>query len=186
MLQKIKPQIPNNWQLKFKWNIKLFHLINSKRNKTLDKFYKKFYLLGKSYSLPLFLPFFYIEGGLKAVIHLIISLIITGIMMPTLKYTFRHQRPVKLLNNVNLLEPVSLKSFPSADTALAFTILGVMLFYGSLPVLILFSIYAFLIAIGRIYMGAHFPIDVIVGALSGLTSAYLGLLILKKYNLGIV
>jgi membrane-associated phospholipid phosphatase len=175
-----------SWQLKFKWNVKLFYFINSKRNKFLDKFYKKFYLLGKSYSLPLFLPFFYLEGGIKAVIHLIISLIITGIMMPTLKYTFRHQRPVKLLENVNLLEPVSLKSFPSADTALAFTIFGVMLFYGSLPILILFGIYAFLIAFGRIYMGAHFPIDVLVGALLGLLSSVLGFFILKKYIIGLL
>ena len=166
--------IPNDWQLKIKWNVKLFKFINSKRNKFLDKFYKYFYLMGKSYSIPIFLPVFYIEGGKKAVIHLIISLILTGIFMPLLKYTFRHQRPVKLLDNVVLLEPVSLKSFPSADTALAFTILGVIIFYGTPLIIFIFSIYALLIAFGRIYMGAHFPVDVLTGAFIGFISAYTG------------
>ena len=166
--------IPNDWQTKIRWNVKLFYFINSRRNKFLDKFYRYFYLLGKSYSLPLFLPIFYIYGGEKAVYHVSISLVITGFMMPILKYTFRHQRPVKLLKDVFLLEPVSLKSFPSADTALAFTIFGVMLFYGSPIIIFLFSIYALLIAFGRVYMGAHFPIDVITGAIIGLLSAYLG------------
>jgi len=178
--------ISKNWQLKFKWNVKLFYLINSRRNKYLDKFYKHFYLMGKSYSLPIFLPIFYLVGGKEAVIHLAVSLIITGILMPTLKYTFRHQRPVKLLENVNLLEPVSLKSFPSADTALAFTIFGVMLFYGNTLLIILFGIYALLIAFGRIYMGAHFPIDVIVGALIGLLSSIIGSYMLKTILKGLI
>lgn len=169
--------IPNDWQLKIKWNIKFFKFINSKRNKYLDKFYKYFYLMGKSYVIPLILPVFYLEGGKRAVIHLVVSLILTGIMMPLLKYTFRHKRPVKLLDNVFLLEPVSLKSFPSADTALAFTILGVIIFYGNPLTIFIFFIYALLIAFGRIYMGAHFPIDVLTGALIGLLSAYTGIYI---------
>ena len=163
--------IPNDWQLKLEWNVKLFYFINSKRNKLFDKFYKYFYLMGKSYALPLFLPIFYLEGGIKALIHVIVSLILTGFLMPLIKYTFRHQRPYKLLPNVHLLEPVTLKSFPSADTALAFTLLGVILFYGSIITILIFSLYAVLIALGRVYMGAHFPIDVIVGAIIGILSA---------------
>ena len=163
--------IPNDWQLKLEWNIKLFYFINSKRNRFLDKFYKYFYLLGKSYALPIFLPIFYLEGGMKALTHIVLSLILTGLLMPLIKYTFRHQRPFKLLPNVHLLEPVTLKSFPSADTALAFTLLGVMLFYGSTLTILIFSVYAVLIALGRIYMGAHFPVDVIAGATIGILSA---------------
>jgi len=178
--------VSRNWQVKLKWNVKLFYFINSKRNRFLDKFYKKFYLLGKSYSLPIFLPIFYLEGGKRAILHLIVSLLITGIMMPLLKYTFKHQRPVKLLENVNLLEPVSLKSFPSADTALAFTIFGVILFYGNILTILILGIYALLIAVGRIYMGAHFPIDVIVGAIIGLISAYIGYLITTRYLIGLI
>jgi membrane-associated phospholipid phosphatase len=173
--------ISKSWQLRFKWNIKLFYLINSRRSKILDKFYKKFYLLGKSYSIPIFLPLFFLAGGKKAIVHVIVSLLITGILMPLLKYTFKHYRPVKLLKNVNLLEPVTLKSFPSADTGLAFTLFGVMLFYGNIYLILILGIYALLIAFGRIYMGAHFPIDVLVGALIGLFSSWLGNIVVENY-----
>ncbi len=176
--------IPNDWELKFKWNVRLFYLINSKRNKFLDKFYKYFFRLGKSYTLPVFLPFFYIYGKWEAIIHLAVSLLITGIIMPALKYTFRHKRPVNLLENVHLLEPVSLKSFPSADTAYAFTLLGVIIFYAPWYIVLLFSIYALMIAYGRVYMGAHFPIDVIVGGILGIVSGVLGLKV--KEFLGLI
>ncbi|WP_457621071.1 phosphatase PAP2 family protein [Persephonella sp.] len=167
-----RKKIPNDWQLRIKWNVKLFYLINSRRSKFLDRFYRYYFRLGKSYTLPVFLPFFYYFGGFEGLLHLAVALIITGILMPSIKYTFRHKRPYVLLENVNLLEPVTLKSFPSADTAYAFTILGVMLFYGNLPVILLFAVYAVLIAYGRIYMGAHFPIDVLTGAVLGLLSAF--------------
>ncbi|HCB70146.1 MAG TPA: phosphatase PAP2 family protein [Persephonella sp.] len=170
--------MPNDWQLKIKWNVKLFYLINSRRSRFLDRFYRYYFRLGKSYTLPVFLPFFYYSGGLESLIHLAIALLITGILMPSIKYTFRHKRPYVLLENVNLLEPVTLKSFPSADTAYAFTIFGVMLFYGSLPIILLFFVYAVLIAYGRVYMGAHFPIDVLTGGVIGFLSAVFGYAIL--------
>ncbi len=169
-----KRLIPNDWELKFSWNVKLFYLINSKRHPLLDKFYKYYFRLGKSYTLPVFIPFFYYYGHWKAIIHLAISLTITGILMPVLKYTFRHKRPTALLKNVYLLEPVSLKSFPSADTAYAFTLLGVIIFYAPWYVSLLFLLYALLIAYGRVYMGAHFPIDVIVGGFIGFLSGIIG------------
>ncbi len=166
--------IPPDWELKIKWNVKLFRLINSKRSKVLDRFYRYFFYMGKTYSLIVFFPIFFAVAGIKGVLHLTISLIITGILMPFLKYTFRHKRPSKLLNDVYLLEPVTLKSFPSADAAFAFTVTGVMLFYGNLWIDLVFIIYALLIAYGRIYMGAHFPVDVIVGSVIGLFSAFAG------------
>ncbi len=166
--------IPPDWELRIKWNVKLFRAINNKRSKFLDKFYKYFFRLGKSYTLPVFLPFFYIYGRWEALLHLTVSLLITGILMPALKYTFRHQRPSKLLEDVYLLEPVGFKSFPSADAAYAFTLLGVILFYGSWWIILLFIIYALLIAFGRVYMGAHFPVDVLVGSLIGFLSGIAG------------
>ncbi|MDQ7056521.1 MAG: phosphatase PAP2 family protein [Persephonella sp.] len=37
-----------------------------------------------------------------------------------------------------------------------------------------FVFYALLIAYGRVYMGAHFPVDVLVGSVIGLISAFAG------------
>ena len=171
--------IPPDWELRIKWNVKLFKAINSRRSPYLDRFYRYFFRLGKSYSLPLFVPFFYTFGRVDSLIHLTISLIITGIFMPALKYTFRHKRPSKLMDDVHLLEPVTLKSFPSADAAYAFTLLGVMIFYGNWIVILIFFVYALLIGFGRVYMGAHFPVDVIVGGGVGILSGVFGFYLIK-------
>lgn len=172
--------IPNDWETRIKWNVKLFYLINNKRFSFLDKFYKYYYYMGKSYSLPIYIFIFWYFSGIKSIYALSIGLLITGILMPSIKYTFKHKRPSSLLKNVNLLEPVSLKSFPSADTAYAFTIFAVSLFFLPIYIVIILLINAFIISYGRIYMGAHFPIDVIVGALIGFFDGVIANLIIRN------
>jgi len=171
-----------DWQAKIKWNVKIFKLINGKRSKFLDKFYKKFYLLGKSYSLILFLPIFYYFGKIQGLMELFIALFIIVFLMPAIKHIFQHKRPVKLLDDVHLLEPVTLKSFPSADTAYAFVLFGISIFFFPVWLILIMLIYAVLIGFGRIYMGAHFPIDVIVGAILGLFSSFIAHIIILYFS----
>ncbi|MCX7739067.1 MAG: phosphatase PAP2 family protein [Hydrogenothermaceae bacterium] len=164
-----------DWEVKIEWNVKLFYYINSRRSRILDLFYKRFFYMGKSYSLPVYLLMFWLSGtDHNGYIHLAISLIITGILMPLLKYTFRHKRPFTLLENVHLLEPVSLKSFPSADSAYVFTIFSVSLFYPDTVLSAVLFLISLVIGYGRVYMGAHFPIDVLVGFFCGSISAFTG------------
>lgn len=168
-----------DWETKIRWNVKLFYLINGKRSQFLDRFYKYFFYMGKSYSLPIYIALFFIFNlKSKPILHLTISLILTGILMPILKYTFKHKRPYSLLDNVNLLEPVSLKSFPSADSAYVFTIFSVCIFYNEPVLSSLLFLISIIIGYGRVYMGAHFPLDVFVGYLSGFLSAVAGFYIM--------
>ena len=170
----------NDWEVSIKWNVKLFYLINSRRNSFLDKFYKYFFYMGKSYSIPVYILIFYIFlKDFNFLNHLIVSLLITGIIMPALKYTIRHKRPSALLENVNLLEPVSLKSFPSADSGYVFTIFTVSLFYGNIYLSLILLIIALIIGYGRVYMGAHFPLDVLVGYFFGFLAGILGNYLIK-------
>ncbi len=169
-----------DWQTSMKWNVRLFYFINSRRSKFLDKFYKLYFRMGKSYSLPVYLPFFIYYGGKKGIVHLVISILITGIIMPAIKYTFRHKRPSVLLEKVYILEPVKLKSFPSADAAYVFTLFGVIIFYAPVYIDALFLLNALIIAYGRIYMGAHFPFDVLIGSTIGFLSGLIGYSISKN------
>ncbi len=173
----------NDWEIKIRWNVKLFYFINSRRNKFLDKFYKYFYLIGKTYSLPIYLFLFYISCGIESIKHLVVSLIITGILMPFIKYTFRHKRPSSLLENVVLLEPVFLKSFPSADSAYVSTIFSVALVCGNIYLSLILLIITLLIGYGRVYMGAHFPLDVLAGYTFGFLSALTGFYILNNFSI---
>ncbi len=137
--------------------------------------------MGKTHSLPIYFFIYYVFVGTVPFKHLIVSLIITGTLLPSIKYIFRHKRPSSLLEDVYLLEPVSLKSFPSADSAYVATLFAVSLFYGSFVLSGILFIIMLLIGYGRVYMGAHFPFDVLVGYLLGFLSGLSGFYITEFF-----
>lgn len=161
-----------DWEVKIRWNVNFFYIINSKRSTFLDKFYRYFFYMGKSYSLPVYIFLFWLFGvGRDGIFHLLVSLLITGVVMPSLKSIFRHKRPSSLLENVHVLEPVHLKSFPSADSGYVATIFGVSLFYAHPTLSLILFLLMLAVGYGRVYMGAHFPLDVLVGYLLGFACA---------------
>ena len=160
-------------------NVELFYLINGSRHPLLDLFFSFFYLLGKGYVLvPVaILGLFLDRRRLKV---LLLAVVLETAVVLSLKLTFNEPRPASILENVYLIERVYHYSFPSGDTALAFVIacfLSSVLprYLRPLP-----WIYALLIAYGRVYVGAHFPLDVLVGAVLGLVSWKLSCRALRK------
>jgi len=72
------------------------------------------------------------------------------------------------------LEPLHLSFFLSGDSAIAFALASFFLWLN--PKLgFAFLVYALLTAYGRVYMGAHFPLDVFAGALIGIFSFLIAL-----------
>jgi undecaprenyl-diphosphatase len=88
-----------------------------------------------------------------------------------LKALFQRPRPFQFLPEVNLLvPPPGSFSFPSGHTANAFAaglLLARKISALSLPVLV----FAVLMAISRVYVGVHCPLDVLGGALVGIACA---------------
>ena len=76
-------------------------------------------------------------------------------------------------------------SFPSGDAAMAFALAGVMAWYSRWSYKILWMLYAIVIAYGRVYLGVHFPLDVVTGALIGLFSAALAVRVMRKRMLSL-
>jgi undecaprenyl-diphosphatase len=97
-----------------------------------------------------------------------ISAIITFLLTSLIKLIYFKPRPYTM-KRVNLLDPVPSKkdsSFPSKHTTLAFAVAISVLFYKRLSGCIL-SILAFLAGLSRIWMGQHYPSDIIGSALIG-------------------
>ncbi len=76
-------------------------------------------------------------------------------------------------NQVNLLieHPVT-PTFPSAHAAFYFALSTIVYFYNKKAGL-LFLISAFLISVARVFTGVHWPLDIFVGALIGIISAFI-------------
>ncbi|MBQ6622600.1 MAG: phosphatase PAP2 family protein [Mogibacterium sp.] len=105
------------------------------------------------------------KDGLWSGIALAASYIINNLL---LKNLIARIRPYEIFSAVQLLvEQQSDFSFPSGHSAASFVVAISMYIYlpkrYGIPALIL----AFLISLSRIYVGVHYPLDVVCGALSG-------------------
>lgn len=84
-----------------------------------------------------------------------------------LKHVVSRVRPYNALANINPLKTERDYSFPSGHTAAAFS--AALTINASVPVISIFCFsLAVLIGYSRIYIGVHYPSDVIAGGLIGL------------------
>lgn len=90
-----------------------------------------------------------------------------------LKKIFTRQRPYETLEHVNISKN-NLKdySFPSGHTTAAFSICtSIALVFPHM--MVIFVVLAFLIGLSRIYLGVHYPTDVLVGMSIGTFFAFM-------------
>lgn len=117
-------------------------------------------------------------GKYRRLVRLCIaSLLLCVVITSALKLAFNFPRPSLVLSHVNqLTQSVDPTSFPSGHTACSLSVMSVLFIrardffkrYRLMECLII--VFSVLIAFSRIYTGMHFPLDVIVGALIGITS----------------
>jgi undecaprenyl-diphosphatase len=123
------------------------------------------------------------EGRIFA-ISLIVAIALTDqINSGLLKEFFGRIRPCHVLDDINLLVPCGGgKSFPSSHAANNFAAASVLTYFKPQYKWLYFSIAA-LVALSRVFIGVHYPLDIIGGACVGLfigsTVAFLANFILK-------
>jgi undecaprenyl-diphosphatase len=113
--------------------------------------------------------------NVSAGITLIIALLTQLVLQHILKKMFHRKRPYVAHDDVLfIMSPPDRFSFPSGHTAGAFVL--VFIFHILYPFLFIpMLILASLIAFSRMYLGLHYPSDVLAGILLGFVSAKIGI-----------
>ena len=148
------------------WDSHLLLYINpGLLNPNLNIFLGLFTHLGGTLIIVFFGIILYVMGYRKEGILVIASVIIGTIFTAPIKIIVDRPRPYLTLNKVTPLETESGSSFPSGHSMRAFTLASVL--SSGRAIEIILYLYAFTIAFSRVYLGVHYPLDVIVGGVIG-------------------
>ncbi len=95
------------------------------------------------------------------------SISLVGVVVQLIKTNIPFPRPSQILDGVTSLSSYgNYDSFPSMHSALAFAVAVFIYQYSKKAGLIALAL-AILVALSRVFVGVHFPIDVLVGAFIG-------------------
>ncbi len=130
---------------------------------------------GLYFVVGLLLAWLELERGID---FLLAGLFVFGIELPVyllLKQVIRRDRPCDRFADVTpQITPSDKFSLPSGHAAAAFVFATVLSFYYPMLMIPAYTL-ASLIALARVFLGVHYPSDILAGAALGLISAIIGL-----------
>jgi undecaprenyl-diphosphatase len=157
------------------WNEDLFRFINQDMaNPGLDVFFSILIILGTVYVWLVLVPALWWKGKRNEAVDLFFLILLVLVVTTVLKFLFAAPRPEDI-REVPIQVPgyfgFDVYSFPSNHASRAFacaTLLSLWFRKWTVPLFV----YAFLIGLAKIYVGAHYPVDVIAGGILGLVIGY--------------
>lgn len=163
----------------------IFFYINERiKCNLLDKIMPKITHIGGpvfTIVMTVFLALFGKNNVKTSAMEALFALVSSHLFVQLLKKRYTRPRPYMVLANTNTFRQL-LKdySFPSGHATASFSIaMTFSIFFPSLA--IVFISLAVLVGLSRIYMGLHYPSDVLMGSTIGITFSYLTHLIGMKF-----
>ncbi|MBI2005529.1 MAG: phosphatase PAP2 family protein [Candidatus Aenigmarchaeota archaeon] len=125
--------------------------------------------------------FFFRRKDRMLALLMIVAIVADFMIVTVVKDLVARERPYQVLDVRQLVPEDDNRSFPSNHVQLSFLLSTIIFRFYRRFGIILFIISA-LIGFGRIYLGVHYPSDVIGGALIGVLIAVLILKVSTRYN----
>jgi undecaprenyl-diphosphatase len=171
------------WDLLTQYDTALFLEICEDRIPAIESFFVLWTNGGTSFFMCLIIIFLWLKGEKKPAIYLALGLIVDAVLVYTLKTIIHRPRPYEVLSIMPLELVDNFRSLPSGHTSTAF--LSAMIlskFYRKY--MIVFFVIAVSIGFSRVYLGVHYPLDVIVGAITGCLLGILMVDLLDRFEVG--
>lgn len=170
------------WETLRIWDRELFLYLNQLGIERLDSFWVT--VTQTLFWIPLFVLFFYLiyrkfgkKKGLLVAAFAILALLLNNALMLFVKYVVARLRP----NNVPELEgliralqaPTSFSFYSGhASNSFVLTVFVVLVLRKSYPWAYVFFVFPLLFSLSRIFVGVHYPSDLLVGAMMGTGIAF--------------
>ncbi|MGB9832312.1 MAG: undecaprenyl-diphosphatase [Caldisericum exile] len=151
-------------------NIMLFNAINGLAKTHFDLnafmiFVTKYLII----LIPIYLTYLLIKKDIKGFLFIGTSVLIAITMGYITKNVYYHPRPFVIGLGIDLVKDDATSSFPSNHTTAMFAFATSLLFEKRRISGIFALFVALLVGISRIYIGVHFPFDILGGMLFGTT-----------------